>query len=726
MAKGDKAGVTQRRGYWAEQINKASRLYETFHTGGERVIDSYRIEKSNAANDHNQDRYNILYSSTETIRPSLYVQTPKVEVKRRHRDRKNPRVAAAATLLESCVAYAIEEVDFDDVLNNAIEDYALPGMGAAWVRYEPTFRPQTNDAGEPVLDTKGKPEQVLDYEALALDYVPWKDMLFGPARFWKELPWGARRVYMSKAKMTSRFGAEKANKVQYSDSHQKDREPVVEDKQCAVWEIWSKADREVIWYCDSYPSDVLDVQSDPLRLKDFWPFPKPLRAISNTRTLVPRPFYSQYQAQAEELNRLTQKIRFLTQALNVRGVYDTSQPAIALMLSPQGGNKMIPTDNWQAFMGQNGMSGSVQFLPIKEIAQVLMQLYDARERCKAEIYEITGFSDIVRGSSKASETLGAQRIKTDWASARLKMMQKEVQRFCRDIVRLFAEVISEHFTDESLALYSGFEVPPQVPGMGHNGGPPLDPMIAQVPEQPDPAQQAVQQFKSVVELLRSERDRCAQIGIETDSTILPDEEGERKDRMEFLSHMGSYLQQAGPMVAQYPEMRGLLGAMMMFSVRTFRASRPLEQEFEAFQDAIQGQPPKDPNDKSGEAQAKAQSAVQIAQMKEQAATQRHSAEMQFKDKELGLRMREIQAEADRASTELAIKKVELQIKQAELAIKQQDHQINTAAAQQDQELKAQDQLHRHATDAIDGHRQDRQFEAEREDAANNTGEEGLT
>jgi hypothetical protein len=40
-----------------------------------------------------------------------------------------------------------------------------------------------------------------------------------------------------------------------------------------------------------------------------------------------------------------------------------------------------------------------------------MELYKARDIVKKEIYEITGFSDIVRGQSKASETLGAQQIK---------------------------------------------------------------------------------------------------------------------------------------------------------------------------------------------------------------------------------------------------------------------------------------------------------------------------
>jgi hypothetical protein len=60
--------------------------------------------------------------------------------------------------------------------------------------------------------------------------------------------------------------------------------------------------------------------------------------------------------------------------------------------------------------------------------------------------------------------------------------------------------------------------------------------------------------------------------------------------LEFLGQIGAFLQQAGPMALQYPDMRGLLGSIMMFTIRTFRASRPLEKDFEDFQEAFAQQP----------------------------------------------------------------------------------------------------------------------------------------
>jgi hypothetical protein len=743
QAEGTTAGSTvTKAAYWREQIAKAQRLYQDFHTGGDRVIDRYRIEKANAQQASLQDRYNMLYSSTETMRPSLYAQTPKVQITKKHRDRRNPIVAQAVQLLESTCSYAVGEIAFDEVMENVVEDYLLPGLGFAWVRYEPTFKDATDSGGKVANDNEGNPVKVLDAENVDIDYISWKDALFGPCRVWKELPWAAKRVFMNKRRVKIRFGEAIANRLNYVDNAVNkggDRSPVVEDKQATIWEIWDKETRSVIWISDGY-DDVLDEKTDPLRLKKFWPFPKPLRAISNTRTFVPRPFYSQYQSQAEELDNITARIRHLTNALNVRGVFDGSVNALQALLSPTGGNKMIPVENWHQFIGQSGVNGAIQWVPIDIIVKVLMELYKARDAAKAEIYEITGFSDIVRGLSKASETLGAQQIKQDWATGRLRIMQKEVQRFCRDLIQIIAEIAAEHFTDETFALYSGFEVPPSPPP------PAMQPGQAAPPPQPDPAQVAVERLKAAVGLLRKERERCANIGIETDSTILPDEDNERKARLEFLGQIGAFLQQAAPTVQQFPQMGPLLAGIMMFSVRSFRAARPIEEEFEKFQDALtamggtMGQKP-------DEGAAKAQAALQVAQVKEQGAAQRQQAELAHKAQESAadraLELQKLQAEARKAEIELQIKQTELAIKQAELALKQQqgqqdalDRQQDRALAANDQALRADDQQHRQEMDragagqaayefeasgarddaarAEDGARQDRQFEADQE------------
>ena len=44
----------------------------------------------------------------------------------------------------------------------------------------------------------------------------------------------------------------------------------------------------------------------------------------------------------------------------------------------------------------------------------MRELVAHREVIKASIYEVTGISDIMRGQTVASETMGAQQLKSQW------------------------------------------------------------------------------------------------------------------------------------------------------------------------------------------------------------------------------------------------------------------------------------------------------------------------
>jgi hypothetical protein len=207
-----------------------------------------------------------------------------------------------------------------------------------------------------------------------------------------------------------------------------------------------------------------------------------------------------------------------------------------------------------------------------------MQLYQARQEVKNEIYEITGWSDIIRGVSKASETLGAQQLKSDWAGARIKRMQREVQRFIRDMLRITGEIISEHFQPATLMLNTG--------------------LAADLKRaSPEEQQRMMQVFPEAVKLLKDERQRCALIDIETDSTIVADESADRQQRMEFVGAVGAFLQQAVPAMTAYPPVGPLLMDILSFSVKGFRAARPLQESFDQFTQMVkQGKipPPQDP------------------------------------------------------------------------------------------------------------------------------------
>ena len=301
------------RAYWGEEIAKALKRWNKFYTDGDAVIDRFMLESSGDTN----NKYNILYSSTETMRPSLYGQTPKVMAKGRDTDGNNPMRATATMMMERIGQYAMERVDFDSVIENVVSDFCLPGAGVAWVRYEPKF-------------AKRGEEAYLEAEGIGLDYVHFKDFTTGHGRVWKEVPWVARRCYFTKRAATLRFGEDKASLLTYSfnraakDSRTSSGPAEEYVEQAIVWEIWDKDSKKAYWYSEECP-DLLDEKADPLKLETFFPCPEPIRAVWSTCKFVPRALYSQYKAQAATLDILTEKIRNLTQALKVRGLYDGSQ-----------------------------------------------------------------------------------------------------------------------------------------------------------------------------------------------------------------------------------------------------------------------------------------------------------------------------------------------------------------------------------------------------------------
>lgn len=660
--------------YWKDQIEKAKKRFKGFHDLGDQIVDVYRQQKADGNDNVKKDRYNILYSSTETIRPNLYAQTPTVRVKLRNKDRTDPPALMAAMLLESDLEYLVEESDFDDLMESVVEDLLLPGLGTAWARYEPSFEPVLDDKSKPVLDENGEPQQRLLDEMVVMEYTYWQDWLCGNSRGWKTVPWVSRRLWLSKDKATRRFGAKKANELQYTTREGRDREMDTQDETAEVWEIWDKGSRTVFWLAET---GMLDIKKDPLHLKNFFPCPRPVRAISNNRTFVPRALYTQYKSQAETLDVLTRRIRLLGEALRVVGLYNAASPKVSDMLNPAAGNKMIAVDDWAMFAEKGGIKGQVDWLPLDSIVNALTQLIQAREVCKQEIYEITGFSDIVRGVSKASETLGAQNLKANWAGARVKKAQKEVQRFARDLIAIAGEILAEHCEPATIALFAGITLP--------------SPEELQNPE--SPAQQTMQTFQAATAIIKSDASRISKIDIETDSTILADEEAERKDRMEFLGAAGAFLQQAVPAMQSAPEIGELLGAMLMFTVRTFPSSRPIEEAFERVQKMMLAKPPTDPNaDPNGHA-AKANATKEVAGMKLQADQARIDAEMQraqaegeakqaLETQKLALASQEAQwrheeamaklaGEAQFKERELELREREVSVKEAELGIKKQ-------------------------------------------------------
>ena len=82
-----------------------------------------------------------------------------------------------------------------------------------------------------------------------------------------------------------------------------------------------------------------------------------------------------------------------------------------------------------------------------------------RKQVIEDIYQIMGMSDIMRGATDPSETLGAQQLKTQYGSTRTRDKQQELVRLARDLVEITLEIITEKFDEVTMIEMSQTQLP---------------------------------------------------------------------------------------------------------------------------------------------------------------------------------------------------------------------------------------------------------------------------
>ena len=612
---------------WHDELSRYKEVFKKWTERGEKVVKRYRDERKDV--EATDARFNIFWSNVQTLKPAIYARPPNPEISRRFDD-QNDAARVASTILERVLAYEITQYpDFHATLSNVVDDRLLPGRGVAWIRYEPVIEsvetePEiTNyqevgeeDLGgdeysEPTDNPTEKFERITS-ETSPIDYVYWQDFAHLPARTWEEVTWVARRVYMSLEEGEERFGdVFKLVPLTLSPDRQDgEKETTQSLKKAEIWEIWSKSEKCVYWIAENYDV-VLDHREDPLELINFFPCPKPYFATTTSGSLVPIADFLLYQDQADEIDDLTGRIKHLTKAMKVMGIYAADEPAIERLMKEGNDGVLIPVKNWAAFVEKGGLQGAVQFMPLRDVAAALQQLYTARESCKQIVYETTGLSDIMRGASVASETATAQQIKSQFASLRLNNMKDDMSRFARDILRMKSEIICSKYQPETLVQISGIMSTPDA-----------------------------QFVQAAIQLLKNETMRNFNIDIETDTLVQIDQQTEKANRIEFLTSVSTFLEKILPVGQQHPDLVPILGEMLLFGIRGFKIGRTIEGSFEQYiaqatqqakAKAAQPPQPPPPTPEMIRAQAESQNAqakIQLEQQTTQAKLQLEQAKLQ--------------------------------------------------------------------------------------------------
>lgn len=588
--------VAEAKGYdtsakpWLDLIGDAEKCFSTYQEKCD-SIDKLYADMERMANAARDREFQIFWANLEVLKPSIYSRPPVPVVVPTFQNRKElPR--RAADMLERSLITSFRQENFDEVMRLVRDDLATSARGVIWVRYEAE---------------QGEEDSLI--ERVCYDHIDRCDFLHDPARKWRECDWVARRSWLTRDKGYKRFG-EHFLEAEFREQKGKDDEYKGE-KKAAVWELWHKTQNVVVWVSPGM-DEVLDIQPPFLELENFFPCPMPAYGTKVRGSLKPMPDYLYYKDQIEEINELTARISALSEALRMKGFYAGGSEDLATVIETamkqQDNNALlIPVPNFTSLGGQ-ALKDAIVWLPIVEVASTVKELIALRQQVIQDVYEITGLSDIMRGVTQASETLGAQQLKSQYGSIRIRDRQHELVRIALDTARIAGEIMAENFQPQTLLSFSQiYDLPQQAEIVQKAQAIQMqvrqaasDPnAIAMAQQNPQQAQQMVQAaqqqlqtlqntvtVEAVVELLRTQRVRPFVLDIETDSTIQPDEDAEKQRRTEFLTAIGGFINQAGPMLQQMPQAAPFVAEALKFTASGFRAGRDLMGVIEEFSEQI--------------------------------------------------------------------------------------------------------------------------------------------
>lgn len=667
--------------YWLNEISAAKKREKDYRKDGERILKIYAGSKPD------EIPYNILYSNTETLLPALYSSIPRPVVQRRFKDEDvigQASSKAGQRVLEFLVDTNIDGYEtFDEGVRTAVLDALLPGRGITCVKYDAEMgemAPEDPEEGQ----EPAEPTPYKESELVCLETKAWNKVYFGYAKRWAKVPWIAYEDYIDKEEAIRLFGEEVAREMVFTrnegdeDEEKKAQEDDMGERKTAlIYQIWDKEHKKVRYISSQYQAKQLKEIDDPLGLTGFFNCPKPMMFMEKTNDLVPTALYVLYENQAKELNRLTTRITNITEAIKAKAIYDSELGEDLNNLTEADDNAFVPADKSSSLAAEKGLQNAIWFMPVEQLTNVLIQLYQARDRCEQVIYKINGIADIMRGSSNASETLGAQEIKQTWGTLRLKRFQAEVQRYARDLLRMMLEIAATKFSEETWAQMTGLpfltedqfmqaqqqmaamnQMAQQMQATGQKPTPEQDQQFQQLQQQLQSPQ-----WKQVLDLLKNDMQRAYRVDIETNSTVQPEATEDQKNIADVMNALAQYLNGVAPLVTAGTLPFEAAQGMMMAIIRRFRFGPEIEEYIKGMK------APTPPDDGKGKAE---EAKMQAEQAKTQAELQLMQAEGEMKQQEGALKLREQEAKISVAERQSQLDERRMQL---EAEMMEREHQL---------------------------------------------------
>ncbi len=676
----DEMTPAQWQNYWADELENAKTpAWKKFQREGEKVNKKFRDERKDEREDEFgalSSKLNLFNSNITILMSMLYGRNPRVEVTRRFADADDDVSRVAGMMMTRILNTDIEVAgeDMASVFRNALQDRLLPGLGTARVQYQfdeettvtpAIMHPETGEELAPEVE-----ESKIANEWTDILYTNWKDELWSAARTHAEITWKAYRSYLTPKKLKARFKDADLQRIAF-DSYG----PMAKDgttkaskkKQAEVWEIWDKDRRKVFWWT-SGAEEILDQQDDPLGLDGFFPSPPPMVANITTALFLPKSDYKIASDLYEQIDELESRIQLLTEACKLVGVYDESSSEIKRIFNEGVENDLIPVKNWAQFIEKGGVATAIQWVPIKEVAEVITILTDKQAQKIQQLQQVTGMSDVMRGAASArTERISAtaDKLETQFGSIRIEALQNEFARWVNDTQSLKVEIIAKHYQPYCIIQQSNIMMTP------------------------DGKDQAL--IQAAVDLIKDPENARWKITVRPETLAIADYAQLKQDRSEFLMGLAQFMQSAAPLLQLSPMALPTLLELLKWFLAGFRGSSEVEGILDKAITQFEKEPPKDKPDPAVE-KAKADAAIkqQESQLKLQQSQQEFQAEMALKKQEMAQTQQEFMMEM---SMEREEHMLEMRKLQAELvaAIQEQRAQFEFNSAEREHDLDVQKQ-----------------------------------
>lgn len=525
---------------WLSKINEAEKGYREYYELVDECREFYKDQTSARGS-----KYNIFWSCIETLKPFLYFKQPKFYIERQNKS-ADKAANLACFILERALEWNLAQFDFDSVIKYARNDFLISGCGILWEQYRPVLAEVANpeNADEMLL--------VKVDETVETSYVDPKSFLADCTKVgvWEDALWVGRKIYLSASQIVEMFGVCLPDAL-YDDAK----------RDICVYEIWDKSSKQVYWLAKEYAEDFLRVSDDLWNVQGFFPCPKPIFATMTNDSIIPVPDYSMIKEMLNELNGLNERMKMTMQALKVSGCYDNSFPELADILSKDV--TLVSVSDFGKLRESGGIRAIMEFAPIEQYVLALEQLAQRRQDVVSSIFDITGVSDIMRGSSNGAETATAVIKKTNFGTLRNQDRQNDMQRFIKDVLKIKAEIICEHFSNEKLVSFLSEE-----------------------------QKQDAILLQKAISIIKNERMRGMVFKVETDAVFNQQEENQATIAgVELINNMINF---AFSIVSQQPLLLPLYKVMIQSIVSTLPKTRYFESTLEKVFNDIEDEMKKPP------------------------------------------------------------------------------------------------------------------------------------